>query len=272
MSAFSPAPEGPRELGGTTKGHCAAPDEHVTVQVKSKKKNWRGALDVGLKVLDSALEKAKKDDNPKKSTGSNPPTAGDSVAGESHHDNPIHAATATPAGNTTHPALNTSEHTVSLGGKDTRQKAASKLTWKSPFKKNVASSPPAEQHEARSIGGYESTVAATGALAGVPAASPSSHPTTHRGLPSSYSDGSNTSSEELAAGAVPSHQKSGIGGDVVAAGAGTVTGAVAGAAGYSAYDYYEQGTDSAPPTPPNDEEEEEGNPTFGAPKPTLRRE
>lgn len=90
----TPAPvvESSHQISGVASGHGS---EHATVEVKSKKKNWRGPLDVGLKVLDSAIERAKKGDNLEKPAGHDAPVVKGPVAGGAHHDAPAHATKAT---------------------------------------------------------------------------------------------------------------------------------------------------------------------------------
>lgn len=167
-SAPTPAVESSREIGAVVPGHGTVPDEHVTVQVKSKKTNWKGALDVAVKVLDSAMERAKKGENLTKNAGHNPPVVKDPIAPKAHHDNPAQAPKEVP-----HPSSKGQEPPKAAPAKVSkainahaskdaspqvtakeapRPKAASKLSWKSPFKKHAASPPPAAHGEARSIG------------------------------------------------------------------------------------------------------------------------
>ena len=148
------------EISNVSKSHGTVPDEHVTVQVKSKKKNWRGALDVGLKVLDSAMERAKKGENLEKSAGHDAPIVKGPVAGGVSHVAPLdatkdeHKETAKAGSIEAHKAVPTIQpapkapaNTPTPSAKETRPKAMLKLSWKSPFKKRAASPPPSANED-----------------------------------------------------------------------------------------------------------------------------
>ncbi|KAK3175006.1 hypothetical protein OEA41_002252 [Lepraria neglecta] len=150
----TPAPvvESSHQISGVASGHGS---EHATVEVKSKKKNWLGALDAGRKVLDSAIEKAKKGDYLEKLAGHDTPVVKGPVAGGAHHDAPAHATKAThkeaaqtapaethKAAPADHPAAKAPDHAPTPVAQEARPKAPSKLSWKSPFKKRAASPPP----------------------------------------------------------------------------------------------------------------------------------
>ncbi|KAL2055795.1 hypothetical protein ABVK25_004039 [Lepraria finkii] len=267
----APVVEGSRQISDAPSGHGS---EHATVEVKSKKNNWRGALDVGLKVLDSAVERAKKGNNLEKPAGHDPPVVEGPVAGGAHHDAPAHATKAThkeaaktapakthKAAPADHPVAKAPDHAPTPVAKEPRPKASSKLSWKSPFKKRVASPPPPankgtsrstdDEEEVGSAPATPATVQITSSMIPTPAAASAPTAPGHsasKGLASSYyggtdyndggpSDANVVSSGTLAGGAAPSQQKSQVGQDAAAAG----VGAVGGAAGNIAYNDYEKG-------------------------------
>lgn len=259
----APPAERNRDVLGTGAVHGTAPDEHVTVEVKSKKKNWRGALDVGLKVLDSALDRAKKGEDLEKSSG-HAPIAKGPVAKEAAESAPVGASkSATQAKEPVAGAVHDTKASIAKSApqndtKEERPKAHSKLSWKSPFKKHAADLPPTEQEASREIdnsaeGESNHIVASKQApLTSVAALSPAFKQTA-RSQPG-YSKGSDDQYDISGTQHAPAPQRPSAGKSVAAA----VGGAVTGAAGYNAYSGYEQGGDtdaeSIPPSPPSEGE------------------
>ena len=163
----SPAAESSRDIDAVVDGHGNVPNEHVTVQVKSKKKNWMDALDVGLKVLDSAMERAKKGDNIRKNADPSVPGIKGPIAPDTHHGDSVKVLKEAPHAASRVEGQPTRSHVSSASNthssKDlpphaavneaARPKATSKLSWKSPFKKHAAAQSPTVPSEAnRDIG------------------------------------------------------------------------------------------------------------------------
>lgn len=280
-SAAAPATRCSREIDGKEEVHGTTPDEHVTVEVKSKKKDWRGALDVGLKVLDSAMERAKKGGNLEKPTGHNAPVVKVPVTKEAAETASTETSKERSATPSKEPLAGAKHGTLASTSKETtprteeeRPKAASKLSWKSPFKKHAAG-PLSPEHElSRTVDDEDETkdshtiTEAKSMAVHRPAPALTPQPTSKsppRGAADNYYNSSDNEHAEDAGNRrvqsggtkSPGPQTSYVERGTAAAGAGAVGGAAVRAAGYSAYNDYEResvsGDGSSPPSPPSEE-------------------